>query len=51
MSLLRCQLLEEASKKLERYVEIVNVDGYMFLIEILDLKISIGSIKPTTNVY
>jgi hypothetical protein len=51
MSLLRrCQLLE-ASKKLERYVEIVNVDGYIFPIEILDLKISIGSIKPTTNVY
>jgi hypothetical protein len=40
----RCQLLEEASKKHERYVEIVNVDGYIFPIEILDLKISIGSI-------
>jgi hypothetical protein len=44
-------LPEEASKKHERYVEIVNVDGYIFPIEILDLKISIYSIKSTTNVY
>ncbi|CAN5233622.1 hypothetical protein BH18THE2_BH18THE2_41410 [soil metagenome] len=34
MSLLRrCQLLEEASKKLERYVKIVIVDGYIIPIQ------------------